>query len=137
MVEGVVLQVEDDEASYFVFRELFKEICPDIRLERAQDGEQALTMIRDFVSDPTVRLTLVLMDVFLPRLGGWEVLDSIRADKSLRQVPVVMFSGQSVERDRLRCAALDVEYIEKPSNLQGLVTLVKEICARVEPLPVS
>ena len=55
MVEDVVLQVEDDEASYFAFRELFKEICPDIRLERAQDGEQALTMIRDLVADPTVR----------------------------------------------------------------------------------
>jgi CheY-like chemotaxis protein len=137
MVEAVVLQVEDDEASYCVFRELFKEICPDIRLERAQDGEQALTMIRDFVSDPTVRLTLVLMDVFLPRLGGWEVLDSIRADKSLRQVPVVMFSGQILERDRLRCAALDVEYIEKPADLATLVSLVKEICGRVESLPVA
>ena len=77
------------------------------------------------------------MDVFLPLLGGWEVLDCLRADESLRQVPVVMFTGQILTRDRLRCAALDVEYIEKPSDLQALVSLVKEICARVESLPAS
>ena len=47
------------------------------------------------------------------------------------------YFGQILERDRLRCAAIDVEYIEKPSDLQGLVSLVKEICARVEPLLVS
>jgi CheY-like chemotaxis protein len=137
MVEDVVLQVEDDEASYFVFRALFQETCPDIRLERAQDGEEALTMIRNLVADPAVRLALVLMDVFLPFLGGWEVLATLRADESLRQVQVVMFTGQILERDRLRCAALDVEYIEKPSDLQGLVSLVKEICARVGSIPVA
>jgi hypothetical protein len=38
MVHDVLLQVEDDEASYFVVREIFKEICPGVRLESAQNG---------------------------------------------------------------------------------------------------
>jgi CheY-like chemotaxis protein len=129
-IEPVVLQVEDDEASYFIFRELFNEICPDLRLHRAKNGAEALAMIRDLADDPSVRLVLVLLDVFLPLVNGWQVLESVRSMESLREVPVVMFTGQIIERDRSRCAELDVDYIEKPSDLRGLMTLVNEICAK-------
>jgi hypothetical protein len=44
MTEQRVLQVEDDDAGYFVFRELFEKICPDIRLQRAKDGAEAVTV---------------------------------------------------------------------------------------------
>jgi CheY-like chemotaxis protein len=130
--EQVVLQVEDDEASYFVFRELFEEICPDIRLQRAQNGVEALAMIRSLAEDPSIRLTLIILDVFLPLMNGWEVLASIRAIESLRTIPVVMFTGQIIERDRKRSVELDVEYLQKPADLRALTLLVKEICAKIE-----
>ena len=132
MTEQVVLQVEDDEASYFVFRELFEEICPDIRLQRAQNGVEALAMIRGLAEDPSIRLTLVILDVFLPLMNGWEVLASVRAVESLRTIPVVMFTGQIIERDQKRSAELDVEYVQKPADLRALTLLVKEICAKIE-----
>ena len=90
-----VLQVEDDDASSFVFRELFEEICPDIRLQRARNGVEALTIIRDINKDPSVRLDLVLLDVFLPLINGFEVLASIRAVESFREIPVVVFTVKS------------------------------------------
>jgi CheY-like chemotaxis protein len=126
----VVLQVEDDEASHFVFRQLFEEICPDLRLQRAKNGAEALSMIQDLAGDPAVRIALVLLDVFLPLVDGWEVLASMRAIESLRQIPVVMLTGQIIERDQARCEALGVEYIQKPSELRTLVLLIKEICAK-------
>jgi CheY-like chemotaxis protein len=126
--DPVVLQVEDDEASHFVFRQLFEEICPDLRLQRAKNGAEALSMIQDLAGDPATPLALVILDVFLPLVDGWEVLASIRAIESLRQIPVVMFTGQIIERDQARCAQLGVEYVQKPSELRTLVLLVKEIC---------
>jgi CheY-like chemotaxis protein len=126
--DPVVLQVEDDDASHFVFRQLFEEICPDLCLQRAKNGAEALTMIQDLAGDPAMRLALVLLDVFLPLVDGWEVLASMRAIESLRQIPVVMLTGQIIERDQERCAALGVEYIQKPSELRTLVLLIKEIC---------
>jgi CheY-like chemotaxis protein len=126
----VVLQVEDDEASHFVFRQLFEEICPDLRLQRAKNGAEALSMIQDLAGDPAVRIALVLLDVFLPLVDGWEVLASMRAIESLRQIPVVMLTGQIIERDQARCEALGVEYVQKPSELRTLVLLIKEICAK-------
>lgn len=131
MNELVLLQIEDDDGSYFVFNELFKEICPDIRLQRARDGVEALEKIQQLVKDPMIDLRLVLLDVFLPMVNGWEVLESIRADESTKQVPVVIFTSLLSGRDRLRCLGLDVEYREKPSDLRALIELVKEICTRV------
>jgi len=132
MTEQVVLQVEDDEANYFIFRELFEEICPDIQLQRAQNGVEALAMIRSLAEDSSIRLALVILDVFLPLMDGWEVLASIRAVESLKKIPVVMFTGQILDRDRKRSEELDVEYLQKPSDLRSLTLLVREICARLE-----
>jgi len=132
MTEQVVLQVEDDEANYFIFRELFEEICPGIQLQRAQNGVEAIAMIRSLAEDPSMRLALVILDVFLPLMNGWEVLASIRAVESLKKIPVVMFTGQILDRDRKRSEELDVEYLQKPSDLRSLTLLVREICARLE-----
>ena len=132
MTEQVVLQVEDDEANYFIFHELFEEICPDIQLQRAQNGVEALAMIRSLAEDSSIRLALVILDVFLPLMDGWEVLASIRAVESLKKIPVVMFTGQILDRDRKRSEELDVEYLQKPSDLRSLTLLVREICARLE-----
>jgi len=130
VTEPVVLQVEDDDAGYFVFDDIFKKICPDIRLERAHDGSEALEKIEKLTADPRVDLRLILLDVFLPMIDGWEVLESIRAVEEYKQVPVVIFTNLVLERDRMRCAALGVEYLEKPGDLESLILLVKEICAR-------
>ena len=131
MTEQVVVQVEDDDASYFIFRELFEEICPDIRLQRAQNGVEALAMIRSLTENLSIRLVLVILDVFLPLTNGWEVLASIRAE-SLSTIPVVMFTGQVLDRDWKRAVELGVEYLRKPSNLTALTLLVKQMCARIE-----
>ena len=130
MADPVVLQVEDDDAGYFVFNDLFKRICPDIHLERARDGSEALEKIEKLTADPALDLRLVLLDVFLPMIDGWKVLESIRAVEELKQVPVVIFTNLVLERDRVRSAALGVQYLEKPGDLQSLILLVKEICAR-------
>jgi CheY-like chemotaxis protein len=132
MTEQVILQVEDDDASYFVFSEMFKEICPDIRLQRSRDGAEALKTIRSLAIDPAIDLRLLLLDVFLPMVNGWEVLASIRANDSLKQIPVLMFTNLLLERDQERCTALGVEYREKPSDLRALTMLIKEICAKFE-----
>ena len=130
MPEPVVLQVEDDDAGYFVFNDLFKKICSGVRLERARDGSEALEKIEKFTADSAVDLRLVLLDVFLPMIDGWEVLESIRAVEEYKQVPVVIFTNLVLQRDRARCAALGVEYLEKPGDLQSLILLVKEVCAK-------
>ena len=130
MTKQVVLQVEDDEASHFIFRQIFQEVCPTSCLQGARNGCEALTAIRDLAADPSCRVVLVILDVFLPLMNGWEFLDSMRAVESLRQIPVVMFTSQTIERERLRSLELGVEYVQKPADLRTLMLLIKEICSR-------
>ncbi len=132
MAEQVILYVEDDDASHAVFREVFKDVCPEMRLERARDGTEALVAIQILVRDPGIDLRLILLDVFLPMMGGWEVLDAIRKIERLKELPVVMFTNLVRERDRARCIALAIDYLEKPTDLRALIALAKEICARAE-----
>lgn len=132
MTERVILHVEDDDASYAVFSKVFKDICPEMRLQRARDGAEALETIQSLVRDPAVDLRLILLDIFLPTMGGWEVLDSIRKIERLKELPVVMFTNLVRERDRAHCIALGVDYLEKPTDLGALIALAREICAQVK-----
>ena len=54
----------------------------------------------------------------------------MRAVESLRQIPVLMFTNQTIERERLRNLELGVEYVQKPADLLKLLLLIKEICSR-------
>jgi two-component system phosphate regulon response regulator PhoB len=87
---------------------------------RAQDGEQAMKLARSDIPD------LIMLDAMMPGLGGFEVLRLLKADSTLRSVPVIMVTAKGHERDvlsGLRGGAVD--YVVKPFSL-------KELAARVE-----
>ena len=87
---------------------------------RAGDGEQALQLAANGTPD------LIMLDAMMPVLGGFEVLRRLKADATLRAVPVIMVTAKGHERDvlsGLRGGAVD--YIVKPFSL-------KELAARVE-----
>jgi two-component system chemotaxis sensor kinase CheA len=132
MPYDIILNVEDDDANFFILTEIFKEVSPDLRLERAGNGMEALATLRHLVTDASVRVVLIIMDVFMPIMNGLDALEAIRSVKSLGHIPVMVFSGNLTECDRARCAALDVEYVEKPADLLALTEVVKEICSRIE-----
>ena len=87
---------------------------------RAQDGEAACVLAARELPD------LILLDAMMPSLSGFEVLRRLKADPSLRGIPVIMVTAKGHERDvlsGLRGGAVD--YIVKPFSL-------KELSARVE-----
>lgn len=87
---------------------------------RAQDGEQAFAAARRELPD------LILLDAMMPGINGFEVLRRLKADPSLRNIPVIMVTAKGHERDvlsGLRGGAID--YVVKPFSL-------KELSARVE-----
>ena len=87
---------------------------------RAQDGEQAMKLAKSDSPD------LIMLDAMMPGLGGFEVLRRLKADATLRSVPVIMVTAKGHERDvlsGLRGGAVD--YVVKPFSL-------KELAARVE-----
>lgn len=114
-----ILIVEDDEdmvtlLQFLLEREGYQAIC-------ASNGRQARQLI-DTLSPPR----LVLLDVMLPYHNGFELVSHIRSKEPWREVPIVMLTADSAERDIVR--ALDAgasDYVVKPFNPKELMARLR------------
>ena len=121
-MNGLKILVVDDEAR---MRKLVKDFLANkgFYVEEAGDGEEA---VDKFFAQKDI--ALVLLDVMMPKMDGWEVLKTIR---KYSQVPVVMLTARSEERDELQGFSLGVdEYITKPFSPKILVARVEAILRR-------
>ncbi len=89
----------------------------------AEDGERAVDV---FYADKEI--ALVILDVMMPKMDGWQVLREIRESS---QIPVIMLTAKSDERDELKGFDLGVdEYVTKPFSPRTLVARVEAILRR-------
>lgn len=114
----VVLLVEDHETSADGYAQLLA--AAGYRVARAKNGYEALAEVsREAPS-------LVLLDLKLPKLDGWELLERLKADATVRSVPVVVVTGDSLpthhEMARSRGA---FAVLSKPINPDELLTVVR------------
>ena len=110
-----ILMVDDEER----MRKLVKDFLTNkgFSVVEAGDGEEALEI---FFAQKDI--ALILLDVMMPKLDGWEVLKTIR---KYSKVPVIMLTARSEERDELQGFSLGVdEYISKPFSPKILVARV-------------
>ena len=121
-MEDIKILVVDDEARMRKLVKDFLSIKGYIVLE-AQDGEEALK-----VFDANKDVKLILLDVMMPKMDGFEVLEDIR---QYSKVPVMMLTARSEERDELEGYKLGVdEYITKPFSPKILVARVEAVLRR-------
>ena len=121
-MNGLKILVVDDEAR---MRKLVKDFLANkgFYVEEAGDGEEA---VDKFFAQKDI--ALVLLDVMMPKMDGWEVLKTIR---KYSQVPVIILTARSEERDELQGFSLGVdEYISKPFSPKILVARVEAILRR-------
>ena len=121
-MEGLKILVGDDEAR---MRKLVKDFLVNkgFSVIEAADGEEAVDV---FFAQKDI--ALVILDVMMPKMDGWEVLKTIR---KYSQVPVIMLTARGEERDELQGFALGVdEYISKPFSPKILVARVDAILRR-------
>ena len=109
-----LLVVEDNEAEQMSIRELLG--YDDIEIVSTGTGEEALTILRDQPCD------CVVLDLRLPDMSGFDVLERIREDASLSEVPVVVFTGRelSAEEDaqlHTMARSIVVKGVESPERL--------------------
>jgi len=126
-----VLVVEDDPLiSEMVVRNLKLE---GYRVAVAADGEDCLSKVRESRPD------LILLDVLIPKLDGWDVLSRLREDARTRDIPVIMLTALSDEGSKiqgLRGGADD--YVTKPFSSLELMARVETVLKRLErPVPAA
>ena len=122
MVNNCILIV-DDEAR---MRKLIKDflMAKGFSILEAEDGEKALEVFENNKN----KISLILLDVMMPKLDGWSVLRQIRQDS---RVPIIMLTARGEEQDELFGFELGVdEYISKPFSPKILVARVEAILKR-------
>jgi len=107
---GVVLVVDDDQANRdLLARRLIRE---GFAVHTAPDGPAALEVLGRAASPP---IDLVLLDVMMPGIDGYEVLRRLKGDATLRELPILMISALDEMNSVVRCIELGAEdYLPKP-----------------------
>ncbi|MBQ5953636.1 MAG: response regulator transcription factor [Lachnospiraceae bacterium] len=118
-----VMIVDDEERIRSLMRDFL--VREGIQTVEASDGEEALTLFFEHKD-----LDVIILDVMMPKLNGWQVLEEIRR---YSQVPVIMLTALSEEQDELKGFRLGVdEYVTKPFSPRVLVARVKSILKKKE-----
>lgn len=116
-----VLTIEDQPAIADLLSFLLE--ASELEVKHCDDGAEGLAMVKDLKPD------LLIMDVMLPTMGGWEVYDTIRGDEKVKEVPIIMLSVAHQETDRraaFRGSNIDF-YLTKPFDVNTLRRKVQEI----------
>lgn len=124
-----ILLVEDSPADIALTEEALKESGLENRLTIVTDGEQAIEYLskRGKFKDAG-RPDLILLDLNMPKKNGHEVLEVIKDDPKLEQIPVVVLTVSEAEEDIARALGLKMNYyLNKPVNVQKLAPILTTI----------
>ena len=129
---AIILLVEDNRADQELIRRAVEKVTIPKELRIVEDGEEALAYLfrRGKYQAPATspKPDLLLLDLNLPRVDGYQVLEQIRADSKLRLMPVVVLTTSRQEKDIIRSYELGCNaFIPKPQGLDQLTGLVQTL----------
>ena len=115
-IHGICL-IDDDPDHVTIIRRAIRELDAATVVESLSDGELALSWLRSTAQLPD----LILLDINMPGLSGFDVLTTLKHDDRLKRVPVVMLTSSDLTADIARAYELGASgYISKPSYLHDL-----------------
>ncbi len=114
-----ILVVEDQEDNRWILRDLLT--SSGYELVEAGDGEQALVMAE------RQRPDLILMDVQIPLIDGYEVTRRLKADPALRDIPIIVVTSYALSGDESKARAAGCNgYVSKPYSTRQLLAKIRE-----------
>lgn len=126
-----LLVVDDMEADIEIARVLLrKRKDPACKVTIARDGDEALGILKEH-GNGSEGIDLVLLDINMPGMDGFDLLEKIRGDAGLQNTAVVMCSGSSYEQDMKRAESLGaLGYLVKPPSNDKLGPILERVAAR-------
>lgn len=127
-----ILLVEDSPEDYEATLRAFRRSGLKNSLVRCEDGEQALNYLfrRGEYADPakSPRPGVILLDLNLPGTDGRQVLNEVKQDEHLRDIPVVVLTTSADERDITACYRAGANsYIQKPVDIDGFMKAIERL----------
>ncbi|MBF0422904.1 MAG: response regulator [Magnetococcales bacterium] len=113
-----ILVADDDPRNLYVITAALER--NGARVVSAMNGKKALHVLGSEVID------LVLMDIMMPEMNGYQSIEAIRADDKLKTIPIIALTAKAMKTDREKCLAAGADdYISKPVDYDVLINMVK------------
>lgn len=123
-----ILLVEDHEDNRNIYRTILEHYGYEVLV--ATDGQTGLRLAREAQPD------LVLMDLSIPVVDGWEATRLLKLDESTRAIPVIALSAHALEEDRVRAREAGCDgYLAKPVEPRKVLAEVARFLDQQVPVP--
>jgi CheY-like chemotaxis protein len=117
--ERKVLVVDDDARNIFALTTVLEN--HDMEVVSATNGRQAIDLLRE-----TPDLSVVLMDIMMPEMDGYQTMREIRQQPEFRTLPILALTAKAMKGDREKCLQAGAsDYIAKPVNTEQLLSLLR------------
>ena len=114
-----VLVVDDDARNIFALTSLLEN--HDMEVISATNGRQAIDLVQR-----TPDISMVLMDIMMPDMDGYETMREIRSEARFRTLPILALTAKAMKGDREKCLDAGAsDYIAKPVNTDQLLSLMR------------
>ena len=119
LVGRTALLVDDDARNIFALSSVLER--RGMNVLTATTGKEAIEMV-----EKTPELAIVLMDIMMPEMDGYETMRRIRQDPHLRTLPIIALTAKAMKGDREKCLEAGAsDYIAKPVNTEQLLSLMR------------
>jgi DNA-binding response OmpR family regulator len=115
----------DDEENFCRLVKMNLELIGDFQVDIATNGKKGVKLAK------RIKPHLILLDILMPQMDGFEVLKELKKDRNAMSIPVVMLSARDDEAAKLKAAQLyDELYITKPIEVPDLKAKIEEVLKR-------
>jgi CheY-like chemotaxis protein len=119
LVDRTVLLVDDDARNIFALSSVLER--RGMKVLTATTGSEAVSIVE---SEPD--LAIVLMDIMMPGMDGYETMEAIRANPSFRRLPIIALTAKAMKGDREKCLEAGAsDYLAKPVNTEQLLSALR------------
>jgi signal transduction histidine kinase/DNA-binding response OmpR family regulator len=114
-----ILLTDDDMRNVFALSKILKE--RGIEILKAENGQSALNVL-----DKNPQVDLVLMDIMMPEMDGYEAMKQIRLQSKFKNLPIIALTAKAMKEDRQKCIDAGAnDYITKPVDVERLLSLIR------------
>ena len=114
-----ILLVDDDMRNVFALSKILQE--RGIEIFKAENGKIALEML-----DTNPDIDMVLMDIMMPEMDGYEAMKRIRSQAKFKKMPVIALTAKAMKDDKQKCIDAGAnDYISKPIDVERLLSLMR------------
>jgi len=112
-----VMIVDDDMRNVFALSKVLRSL--DVNTIKAENGEKALSLLDS-------KVDLVLMDMMMPVMDGYETMRRIRADKRFSDLPIIALTAKAMKQDKEKCIQAGAsDYLSKPVEIDRLLSMMR------------